>query len=144
MHIVLRHQLIKRPVSTTHCAQSMTPPLCTPPTTDARPAAYVYAGEGAGSRSVLSAVEALQLATTLHVQTISAEATIQGNWTDHAALLVMPGGADLPYCRCLNGIGNQVIRRFVQQGGAYLGLCAGAYYACAAIEFEPGHPRSVV
>jgi hypothetical protein len=27
---------------------------------------------------------------------------------------------------------------YVERGGAYLGLCAGAYYACARVEFEPG------
>ena len=27
---------------------------------------------------------------------------------------------------------------FVEAGGAYLGLCAGSYYACAEIEFELG------
>ena len=27
---------------------------------------------------------------------------------------------------------------YVEGGGAYLGLCAGAYYACARVEFEPG------
>jgi glutamine amidotransferase-like uncharacterized protein len=32
---------------------------------------------------------------------------------------------------------------FVQAGGSYLGLCAGAYYACAAIEFEPGSALQV-
>ncbi len=26
----------------------------------------------------------------------------------------------------------------VEGGGSYLGLCAGAYYACARVEFEPG------
>lgn len=74
------------------------------------PTAYVYAGQGAGSRSVLSAVEALQQATVLNVQTISAEATVQGRWTSDACLLVMPGGADLPYCQRLNGVGNSIIR----------------------------------
>lgn len=33
---------------------------------------------------------------------------------------------------------------FVTQGGSYLGLCAGAYYACARVEFEPGTPLEVV
>ncbi len=27
---------------------------------------------------------------------------------------------------------------FVRDSGAYLGLCAGAYYACARVEFEEG------
>jgi glutamine amidotransferase-like uncharacterized protein len=33
---------------------------------------------------------------------------------------------------------------FVSQGGGYLGLCAGAYYACARVEFEPGTRLEVV
>jgi glutamine amidotransferase-like uncharacterized protein len=27
---------------------------------------------------------------------------------------------------------------FVEGGGAYLGLCAGAYYACSYVEFDLG------
>lgn len=50
----------------------------------------------------------------------------------------MPGGADLPYCAHLNGHGNALIREYVEAGGSYLGLCAGAYYACARVEFEVG------
>jgi glutamine amidotransferase-like uncharacterized protein len=33
---------------------------------------------------------------------------------------------------------------YVRAGGAYLGLCAGAYYACSRVEFEPGGPLEVV
>ena len=51
---------------------------------------------------------------------------------------VMPGGADRPYCAALNGEGNRRIRAFVEAGGAYLGLCAGAYYASQRVEFELG------
>jgi hypothetical protein len=32
---------------------------------------------------------------------------------------------------------------YVSAGGAYLGLCAGAYYACSRVEFEPGGPLQV-
>lgn len=106
MHVI-GHQLVKRPAHARTLRASSTSPM--PPTTKARGTAFVYAGEGAGSRSVLAAVEALQLATTLRVETISAESTMHGHWTD-AVLLVMPGGADLPYCRRLNGPGNSVIQ----------------------------------
>ena len=51
---------------------------------------------------------------------------------------MIPGGADLPYCRKLNGEGNRRIIRFVEQGGAYLGLCAGGYYGSSRCEFEVG------
>ena len=55
---------------------------------------------------------------------------------DNADVLIMPGGADLPYCAKLNGIGNQKIKSFVEQGGIYFGICAGAYYAHSAIAWH--------
>ncbi|EFJ50700.1 hypothetical protein VOLCADRAFT_88490 [Volvox carteri f. nagariensis] len=56
----------------------------------------------------------------------------------------MPGGADLPYCKHLNGHGNRLLRDYVAGGGSYLGICAGAYYACRRVEFEVGGPLEVV
>jgi hypothetical protein len=32
------------------------------------------------------------------------------------------------------------VRDFVEKGGGYLGLCAGAYFAASSIEFEKGSP----
>jgi len=57
---------------------------------------------------------------------------------DDAVMFVMPGGADLPYCAALNGAPNARIRRFVEEGGVYLGICAGAYYACRELAFHAG------
>lgn len=113
---------------------------------------YVYTGKGAGARSALSAVRALSASLPLaEVRTLSAAALLEASWispssspsssstsaTAAAAALVMPGGADLPYCADLNGRGNELIRRFVSElGGTYLGLCAGGYYGCSRVEFE--------
>jgi glutamine amidotransferase-like uncharacterized protein len=57
---------------------------------------------------------------------------------DDAVMFVMPGGADLPYCAALNGAPNARIRHFVEKGGVYLGICAGAYYACRELAFHAG------
>ncbi|EGX91161.1 biotin apo-protein ligase, putative [Cordyceps militaris CM01] len=66
-------------------------------------------------------------------------------WAPTCALLVVPGGGDLGYCRVLNGEGNRRIADFVRRGGAYLGLCAGGYYAARRCEFEVGHaPLEVI
>lgn len=43
------------------------------------------------------------------VDTIDAQDLLGGGWQGTTALLVMPGGADLPYCRRLNGRGNKLI-----------------------------------
>ena len=69
---------------------------------------------------------------------ITSDAVLKEPWTSTCALLVMPGGADLPYCRILNGDGNRKIKQYVQRGGAYLGLCAGAYYGSSKCEFMVG------
>ncbi len=49
--------------------------------------------------------------------------------------LIIGGGADIPYCRRLGSSGINRIQRFVQSGGTYIGICAGAYFACSEIEF---------
>jgi biotin--protein ligase len=58
--------------------------------------------------------------------------------------LVMPGGADLPYVRKLRGNANQIIKDYVQNGGSYLGICAGSYYGSSYVAFDPGGPLEVV
>jgi len=55
-----------------------------------------------------------------------------------ASLLIIPGGRDLPYFKDLKGEGNRLIREFVEKGGSYLGICAGAYYASSFVEFAKG------
>ena len=49
---------------------------------------------------------------------------------------VMPGGAATPFLEKLKVQGNEKIRQYIQNGGGYLGICAGAYYACTKVEFE--------
>lgn len=71
--------------------------------------------------------------------TISEQALLKDPWMNKSSLLVIPGGADLPYCAALNGAGNERITRFVRGGGKYLGLCAGGYYASSRCEFEVGN-----
>jgi Biotin-protein ligase, N terminal len=50
------------------------------------------------------------------VATLGTTELLSGHWRRRCLLLVMPGGADLPYCRDLNGVGNEHI------SGARLGV----------------------
>ncbi len=54
--------------------------------------------------------------------------------------LVMPGGAAAPYAQALGDEGNKRIRDYTLYNGVYLGICAGAYYACQRTIFEKGKP----
>jgi len=100
----------------------------------------VYSDEGTSLESVKHATECLRFHLSPHyaVSTISRQQLLEDPWPPYTALLVIPGGADLPYCRDLNGLGNRRIRDYVKRGGKFLGICAGGYYASARIEFEAG------
>lgn len=73
----------------------------------------------------------------------NAEAVIDGRVLGIADIFVMPGGADLPYVAKLNGTGNDNIRAYVEEGGTYLGVCAGAYYGCKEIEYHKGRADEI-
>ena len=67
----------------------------------------------------------------------------KGDWVENTQLLVIPGGRDIPYHKALKGKGTSHIRKYVESGGCYLGICAGAYFGCASIVFEEGSPLEV-
>lgn len=80
---------------------------------------------------------------TDHVGFCDAQDLLSGALDSGTSLFVMPGGADLYYGEKLDGAGNAAIRQWVEQGGCYLGICAGAYYGCAAIDWAAGREDAI-
>ena len=104
----------------------------------------IYSGPGVGPRSIREASVSLgELLGGFALRHIGPEELVSGSWQKAATLLVMPGGRDLPYWEVLGGAGCRRIRAYVENGGRYLGFCAGAYFACAQVEFELGTPHEV-
>ena len=105
----------------------------------------VYSDEGVDRRALAQTLQTLDSLLHEHrlaVVTLSSEQLLsQLRASDAAldiALLVMPGGADRFYHRKLaveSRDGCALIRQYVRSGGAYLGLCAGAYFGSAWLEF---------
>ena len=97
-------------------------------------------GDGSTVDSVRQCLYSLRrlLAPHYAVMPVTGDMITREPWLRTCALLVMPGGADLGYCRTLNGRGNRRIEQFVRTGGAYLGFCAGGYYGSKRCEFEVG------
>lgn len=99
---------------------------------------------GASYRCIYQTLCALRSTYPQHdIYTISPRQVATKNWMSRTRLLVMPGGASLPYEQWLKGPGNDNIRHFIQEGGSFLGICAGAYYACSHVDFQPFGPWSV-
>ncbi len=60
------------------------------------------------------------------------------------ALIIFPGGRDIPYHTALQGASNRALFSFIEKGGRFLGICAGAYYGAASIEFEKGTSLEII
>lgn len=107
---------------------------------------YLYADEGTGKRSLEQTERSFKegFEERYILKKIDSQELIQGQWAEDAALFLMPGGADLPYAKKLNGRGNEIIKKYVEEGGAYLGICAGSYYGSSFVEFDKNGPLEVL
>ena len=107
---------------------------------------YIYQDEGVSDESLSQTLATMTdfLSPKYTVKAIDATDVMAGTWMDDAALFIMPGGSDLPYVRKLNGIGNTRIKEYVRKGGSFLGVCAGAYYAAAYVEFDKSGGQEVL
>lgn len=104
----------------------------------------VYEGPGVSRTSLINTLSSLRTLLSPHyaVQTASAEVLISQPWSKSCALLVIPGGRDTPYVSSLSRA-TSAIKEYVSSGGSFLGICAGAYYASARVEFEMKTPLEV-
>ncbi len=73
----------------------------------------------------------------ISVETTDAKGIINEDSLDDKVLaFFMPGGRATPYIEKLKVQGNQKIASYVENGGVYFGICAGAYYASHQVFFE--------
>ncbi|KAI9099243.1 biotin-protein ligase [Phlyctochytrium arcticum] len=100
----------------------------------------VYTGPGTAKGPVDNTALTLKslLSTYYDVIPVDANTLLSDSWQATTALLVIPGGRDLPYVEHLEPKGTQIVGDYVRNGGAYLGICAGAYFASSRVEFEVG------
>ncbi|MBA2649382.1 MAG: hypothetical protein H0U75_07265 [Legionella sp.] len=103
----------------------------------------IYLDQGVSSYSAYSCLSRFQhllKPSLVSVSFISSHAIKNENWEQNTLALVIPGGRSKPYYLSLGEQGNQRIMEYVNAGGSYLGLCAGAYYASKKTQFEIGSP----
>lgn len=103
---------------------------------------FIYCDEGTSADSV-AALKAY-FSTQFEIRCIAAKELQERSWIYSASLFVMPGGRSLPFYAALGEAGNQHIIDFVMQGGTYLGLCAGAYYAAEKTLFALNSPLELL
>ncbi len=105
---------------------------------------FLYKDEGASIESLDHLWFSLKKLIRKTAVAIDAKTIIQGNWKQNCSILIVPGGRDRLFHQALFPEGTRQIREFVEQGGTYLGICAGAYFASAKVEFEKGGELEIV
>ena len=73
---------------------------------------FIYSDEGTDKTGIASIEENCRKRLKLPYRQIKSEDIIE-DVLQGKNIFVMPGGADLPYCKKLNGIGNEKIRKFL-------------------------------
>lgn len=78
-----------------------------------------------------------------HIRYVDARDIINGVLTKSTKAFFIPGGASRYVADKLNGTGNRLIKEYVNNGGLYIGICSGAYYACRRTEWRQGEETGI-
>jgi hypothetical protein len=87
----------------------------------------MYVGDGT-SRSKANVIRILESHPGLKVHEITAE-DIRSGKLEGCQVVIHPGGSGSRQARALGEEGRARVREFIDSGGGYLGICAGAYLA---------------
>ncbi len=87
----------------------------------------VFAGAGTGN-SRAGLLKLLSTNSKLSVREISVDQLLAGE-LDRCRVLIHPGGSGSAQGKALGKEGREKVRKFVAQGGGFVGICAGAYLA---------------
>jgi len=105
----------------------------------------IYSDQGVSAKSYANTVKSLKaLPLNISIKSVDSEELKNAETLKDARLLIIPGGRDLPYVERLKGLGISNIRRWVEEGGAYFGICAGAYFGASYVSFEKGGELEVL
>jgi biotin--protein ligase len=102
----------------------------------------VYSGPGTTKPCVDQCLETFRLLLSPYysVSTVNEKVLLHQPWESKTAILIIPGGADLPICKLFKDTINERIKKYVNKGGKFIGICSGSYFASARCEFEVGNP----
>jgi len=97
----------------------------------------LYYGDESSSTSSRTGLQFMFSWMNASVDILYASDINDGDLTDYD-MIAVPGGWAGTYNVDLAGKGITEIRNFVGNGGAFFGVCAGAYFACDKLQWEGG------
>jgi putative intracellular protease/amidase len=97
----------------------------------------IYEGPGSGDKGIVSvSARAKQLPGATVTPLKPAE--VGSRDLSEFDIIVFSGGSGSAQAKAIGEAGRKNVRQFVERGGGYLGICAGAYLACAGFDWGLG------
>lgn len=90
----------------------------------------LFDGEGAGIPGEAHVLSVLAPYPTIHVEKL-APSQIRSDTLSSFDVVIFSGGASHTQAHTLGDDGLEAVRIFIENGGGYLGICAGAHLAVA-------------
>lgn len=94
----------------------------------------LYSGKGTWEESVQAAEKMFQW-MGYKVALVNAD-YINNEGLDNFSILVIPGGNMYQYSQDISSEGNENIKNFIRNGGCYIGICGGAYFASEKVIWQ--------
>jgi len=114
------------------------PPDLFPAPVAARPLKVaLYEGDGATARGIAAVAERIAQWPGAAITRVPA-AEIATRDLSAFDIVVFSGGSGSAQGKAIGEAGRAKVRAFVENGGGYLGICAGAYLACAGFDWGIG------
>lgn len=98
----------------------------------------VYQDQGTSVSSLQAIITQLQntIQEPFTTKIVNSRYLLTKKWEVKTFALIMGGGHCTHWENALGDAGMHIIKRFVANGGRYLGICAGAYFAAATSTFQ--------
>ena len=97
----------------------------------------IYSDDGAWEDGIIALEHFFDNQNVTHTRLYAADLNA-GTWNKEALAVVFPGGYAYNYQLTISLDAVDEIRDYVANGGGYIGICAGAYFASKTVAWEGG------
>ncbi|QYM80761.1 biofilm PGA synthesis protein PgaB [Horticoccus luteus] len=97
----------------------------------------IYDGPGSGEKGIKSVTKRAEQLPGAKVTALEPE-EIGTRDLSQFDIIIFSGGSGSAQAKAIGEAGRKNVRQFVEHGGGYLGICAGAYLACAGFDWGLG------
>lgn len=97
----------------------------------------IYDGPGSGAKGIVSVSDRVKQLPGVKLTALKPEEMGTRDLSEFDAI-IFSGGSGSAQSKAIGDAGRENVRKFVEKGGGYLGICAGAYLACAGFDWGLG------